>query len=66
MIKLKLADFIIQINNRYDFVEKQCKGYIVDSGEPDFIIECTENEIQAEIANYDNPSYANKGYYESI
>ena len=66
MIKLKLADFIIQINNKYDFVERQCHGYIVDDGVPDLIIECTEEDIQQEITNYDNPSYANKGYCESI
>ena len=66
MIKIKLADFIIQINNKYDFVERMCKGYLVNDGEPDFVVECTDDDIQAEIANYEEPAYANKGYCESI
>ena len=66
MIKVKLADFIIEIRNKYNFVQRQCSNYIVDDGEPDFIIECTDEEIEAETENYEDPSYANPGYSESI
>lgn len=66
MFKIKIADFIIQINNKYDFVERQCHYYIVNDGEPDFIVECTDDDINAEIANYEDPLLANPGYSESI
>lgn len=66
MIKVKIADFIIQINNKYDFVKQQCKNYIVDDGQPDFVVECTQEEIDVEVQNYEDPSYANYGYCESV
>ena len=66
MIKIKIADFIIQINNRYDYIEQQCKKYLVNDENVDFVIDCTDDEINAEIQNYEDPSYANPGYCESI
>ncbi len=61
-----MADFVIEIRNKYKNIEKLCKNYIVNDGEPDFILECTDEDIEAEIENYDDPSYANSGYSESI
>ena len=61
-----MADFVIEIRNRYRHIEKLCSNYIVDKGEPDFILECTDEDIAKEIEYYEDPSYANPAYSESI
>ena len=66
MIKIKIADFVIEINNKYDFIEHQCQSYLVSEGTPDFTVECTDDDINEEIKNYEDPSFANPGYCESI
>lgn len=66
MFKIKLADFIIEIQNKYKFLEKQCVDYIVTDGTPDFVVSCTDEEINTEMENYEEPGYANAGYCESI
>lgn len=66
MFKIKIADFIVEIQNKYNHIPSLCKDYIVNDGEPDFIISCTDEEIKAEISNYSEPAYANFAYSESI
>ncbi len=66
MFKIKIADFVIEIQNKYSHIERLCDGYIVEEGTPDFVLFCTDEEIEAEIENYEDPSYANSGYSESI
>lgn len=66
MFKIKLADFIIEIQNKHSFLERQCANYIVTDGTPDFVVSCTDDEIKTEIDNYEEPCYANVGYCESI
>lgn len=61
-----MADFIIEIRNKYRHIERLCANYIVDEGEPDFILECTDEDIAKEIEYYEDPSYANSAYSESI
>ncbi|MBQ4155372.1 MAG: hypothetical protein IJD90_01045 [Clostridia bacterium] len=65
MFKIKLAGFIIEIRNRYDFVKKQCVDYVVDDNEKAlFSVEATdldiENEQNSTEYNFD------KGYLESV
>ena len=66
MFKVRLADFIIEIQNKHIFLERQCASYIVTEGTPDFVVSCTDEEIKTEIENYEEPGYANVGYCESI
>lgn len=66
MFKIKIADFIVEIRNKYNHIKNLCADYIVEDGTPDLVMECTDEDITAEIDNYDDPSYANSGYSESI
>ena len=47
-MKITVADFNIEIKNKYKFIENQCADYINDFDKPDFIIEVTEEEINRE------------------
>ena len=66
MFKIKIADFIVEIDNKYNNILNLCRNYIVEDDAADFTIFCTDEDIEAEIANYEDPSYANSGYSESI
>lgn len=64
MIKIKLADLIVSIDNRYPFLENQCKDYTVDEGEADISVKVNDEDIAAEkLASGDGFS---NGYIESI
>lgn len=62
MFVISLAEKLIEIQNRYPFIERQCKDYIVPGGEVDFSVSVTEEEIQAEQQN----GNFSPGYCESI
>ena len=47
-MKITVADFNIEIKNKYKFIENQCADYINDFDKPDFIMEVTEEEINRE------------------
>lgn len=49
MFKISLAGLIIEIDNRYPYVEDLCKDYIVDNEACDMRISVTPEEIQAEL-----------------
>ena len=66
MFKIKIADFIIDIENKYGYIERLCKNYIISDGNPDFSICCTDEEIQREIENYDEEALANPDYSEAV
>lgn len=58
MGKYKIADFIVQFNNQYDYINKQCKDYLLlEDSDPDFVIDISKEDINKEIANspYDLP-----------
>ena len=61
MFNIKIADIIIGIRNKYDFVRILCEDYIVCE-EPEIIITATDNEIEEESRNNHSP----KDYCESI
>lgn len=48
MIRVKIADFVIELDNKYDFVEKLCKNYITDETCVDFRVSCTQEELDRE------------------
>lgn len=60
-----MADFVIEIRNKYDYVKKQCADYIVDVDEQAlFFVEATQDDIE----NEKNSSEFNfdVGYLESV
>lgn len=66
MFKIKLADLIIEIDNKYDFIRKQCASYIVESEHTDIKASCTDEEIAKEHGQYDENTVFSNGYCESI
>lgn len=65
MFKIKIADFIVGIDNKFDFVEKQCVDYIVDApSKVDFTVFASDEDInhEKEISESD----FSKGYLESV
>ena len=64
MFKIKLADLVIEIDNKYDFIKNQCKDYIVDDPNVDIKATCTEEDIKKEQGNYVDAF--SSGYCESV
>ena len=61
MFVLGIADLKIGIDNKYDFIENQCQGYIISADETDFDITVSDEEIESEqTENYP------LGYLESL
>ncbi len=61
-----IADFIIEIRNKYDYLEKQCAEYKYDRNAPsDFVIGVTDEDIQKERILSDGVNYKD-GYLESV
>ncbi len=65
MFKVKIADFVIEIDNKYDFVKNQCREYEVSGETCDFAVSCTYEEIEAERELSPENNFSN-GYLESI
>ncbi len=42
MFKIKIAELVIEIDNRYSAVEKLCKDYIVESGDSIFCVRASD------------------------
>ncbi len=63
MFVIKIADIRIGINNTYEYVKKQCSGYIVDE-EPDFCVSVTRQQLIEEKKLYDFE--LEMGYIESV
>ncbi len=61
MIKARLADFNIHIDNKYEYLEKMCGDYLFD-GEADLTVSVTEEEIIKE----QSEKITHKGYLESL
>ena len=64
MFEMLMAGVYIRVNNRYPFIENQCKDWIVSQSkkEPDMIVSATEEEM---IQERTSESFS-KGYCESI
>ena len=64
MVRIRIAELNIEIDNRYPFTEKFCRGFLAEFDTPDLRIAVTEEEIAAERAQ---DSYHNEaGYLECI
>lgn len=60
----RIADFVIDLRNRYEHVATQCRNYVAEEGAiPDFSVEVSEAEIDA--ADAEAPGFS-RGYHESI
>ncbi len=68
MFNIRIADFVICIDNKYDFVEKLCKNYITDDENADLKVSCTDAEItsEKEICSLELGEERDLGYVESI
>ena len=65
MAKYLLADLVVDIQNRYSYLEKQCRNFRCDDSLPAaFSVSVTDAEIEAETKSLDG-RFA-KGYVESI
>ena len=62
MFKIRLADLCVCIDNKYSFVERQCKNFVCDCPTTDFTVSVTDEQIKAEQTNGDFSA----GYCESI
>lgn len=65
MLKIKIADFVIEIDNKYDFLADMCKDYISSDDRVDFSVFVTDAEIEAERATSDDKSLP-CGYLEAV
>lgn len=63
MIKIKLADLCVAVDNKYDFIEKLARDYITDE-EPLFSVAATDSEIEEE--GKSEEGNFSTGYLESI
>jgi len=62
MFGIRLAELDICIDNKYEYVEKMCEGYKVNTSSHDFSVCVTDEEITREEAN----GITNRGYLESL
>lgn len=63
MAVYEFAGTVVEIRNRYPYLEKQCRGFL-SSGEPSIIIEVTQEEIRQELDKVGKNF--SPGYAESI
>lgn len=63
MIRIKIANIPIGIDNRYDYIEALCTDYLTDD-EPTFTVSATDAQIDKESGMTDNAF--SKGYLESV
>ena len=50
MFTIKIADIVVRIDNRYDYVRLLCKNYIISNDiKPELFIRVSEEDIQSEI-----------------
>lgn len=62
---IKVADLIIAIDSRYDFIKEYCKDYCVPDTKADISISVTEQEIEAE-RGFDEGNTFSPAYLETL
>ncbi len=48
MFRIRLANLVIGMENKYEYVHWLCRDYETDVGTPDFCVSATEQEIAKE------------------
>lgn len=64
MFKIKIADLVIEIDNRYDFVRRMCRDYIEENEEPVFSVCVTDADMEKE--REASEEEFSDGYIESV
>lgn len=65
MFKIKIADLVIGIYNKYEFIKRQCSDYIADeNAKIDFTVSASEEDLKKE-REISNGDFSN-GYLESV
>ena len=60
----RIADLVIEIKTRYDFVPRQCKDYLAEAGAtPDFTVEVSDEALDA---SYAHSPECGRPYHESL
>lgn len=62
MFYIKIADMIVGIENKYDYIKDLCKDYICPEQKADMLISVTDEDISAETTDERYPEY----YLESL
>ena len=65
MARYLFADFVVELQNRYSFLDQQCQFFLYEGDrETDFVISVTDEEMmqEANVSQYPD----NMGYLESI
>lgn len=69
-MKIKLADLVIEVKNKYEHVAELCKNYLTDDERVDFTVECTDEEIEAEkyseVGEFPSPYLESLAIYRKI
>ncbi len=63
MIKIKIADIVVEIDNKYEHIEWLARDFLTDDA-PDFSVAATDEEIERERG--DSCEEYSNGYLESI
>ena len=66
MFNVKLAEKIIRIENKYNFIENMCRDYIVESKDFDLAVSLTDEEIRREAENDAEGMQFSDAYLESL
>ena len=56
MFTIRIADITVKIHNRFGYVERLCRNYIVPDGAADLEISVPEAGIRADMAQAEVPS----------
>ena len=65
MFTIRIADITISIDNKYEYVRRLCRNYIVDISEaPDMLISVSDEEIAKEVASAD--THVSDAYAEGV
>ena len=47
-MKIRVADFNVEVKNKFALIERQCKKYLADFDKADFVIETTDEDLAVE------------------
>lgn len=65
-MKIRLADLVIEINNKFEYVEALCKNYLTNEQAVDFSVDCTDADIESERLATTEEGVFSDEYLESL
>lgn len=48
MFFIKIADLVVKINNKYEYVTELCKDYLIEEAVPDIVVDITDDDVLKE------------------